>query len=277
MRRLVAPNASPFTFNGTCTYIVGKGAGRDGRSGPGGRCASGGASRCGRRARRSRRSSSPTPIATTALARTKLARRPARGWSARRRSRRPAMGLAGLEFRPRSRLCARRGPGRRRALQGAGYSIEAIATPGHCSNHLCFALIEDSALLSGDHVMAWSTSVVAPPDGSMRAYMASLEKLRGRAEAIYWPGHGGPVVEPQRYLRALIHHRRQREASILAALGDGPQTDSRAGRQGLRGDQSRARPRRGHVDPRASRRPRRARSDCRRRRRNGDETRFRLD
>ena len=109
-------------------------------------------------------------------------------------------------------------------LQGAGYSIEAIATPGHCSNHLCFALIEDSALLSGDHVMAWSTSVVAPPDGSMRAYMASLEKLRGRPEAIYWPGHGGPVVEPQRYLRALIHHRRQREASILAALGDGPQT-----------------------------------------------------
>ena len=72
--------------------------------------------------------------------------------------------------------------------------------------------------------MAWSTSVVAPPDGSMRAYMASLEKLRGRAEAIYWPGHGGPVVEPQRYLRALIHHRRQREASILTALGDGPQT-----------------------------------------------------
>ena len=72
--------------------------------------------------------------------------------------------------------------------------------------------------------MAWSTSVVAPPDGSMRAYMASLEKLRGRTEAIYWPGHGGPVVEPQRYLRALILHRRQREASILTALGDGPQT-----------------------------------------------------
>ena len=109
-------------------------------------------------------------------------------------------------------------------LRGDGYSIEAVATPGHCSNHLCFALIEEGALLSGDHVMAWSTSVVAPPDGSMRAYMASLEKLRGRAETIYWPGHGGPVVEPQRYLRALIHHRRQREASILAALSAAPQT-----------------------------------------------------
>ncbi len=108
--------------------------------------------------------------------------------------------------------------------QGAGYTIEAVATPGHCSNHLCFALLEDNALFSGDHVMAWSTSVVAPPDGSMRAYMESLDKLRGRAETIYWPGHGGPVVEPQRYVRALIHHRRQREASILNALGGGPQT-----------------------------------------------------
>jgi glyoxylase-like metal-dependent hydrolase (beta-lactamase superfamily II) len=89
---------------------------------------------------------------------------------------------------------------------------------------LCFALVDEGALLSGDHVMAWSTSVVAPPDGSMRAYMASLDKLRLRAETVYWPGHGGPVVEPKRYLRALIHHRRQREASILAALGEGPQT-----------------------------------------------------
>ena len=106
----------------------------------------------------------------------------------------------------------------------AGYTIEAVATPGHCSNHLCFALLEENALFSGDHVMAWSTSVVAPPDGSMRAYMDSLDKLRGRAETIYWPGHGGPVVDPQRYLRALIHHRRQREASILNALAEGPQT-----------------------------------------------------
>ena len=72
--------------------------------------------------------------------------------------------------------------------------------------------------------MAWSTSVVAPPDGSMGAYMESLEKLRVRAETIYWPGHGGPVVEPQRYVRALVLHRRQREASILAALDEGAET-----------------------------------------------------
>jgi len=72
--------------------------------------------------------------------------------------------------------------------------------------------------------MAWSTSVVAPPDGSMGDYMASLDKLRGRDEQIYWPGHGGPVAEPERYLRALIHHRRQREASILTALDAGAAT-----------------------------------------------------
>ena len=96
--------------------------------------------------------------------------------------------------------------------------------PVHCANHLCFALLEDNALLSGDHVMAWSTSVVIPPDGSMGDYMASLDKLRSRGERVYWPGHGGPVLEPQRYLRALIHHRRQREASILAALGEGADT-----------------------------------------------------
>ncbi len=84
--------------------------------------------------------------------------------------------------------------------------------------------MEEDALFSGDHVMAWSTSVVAPPDGSMAAYMASLDKVRARGERVYWPGHGGPVAEPKRYVRALAHHRRQREASILAALGDGGAT-----------------------------------------------------
>ncbi len=106
------------------------------------------------------------------------------------------------------------------------FTIEAVATPGHCGEHLCLALIEERALFSGDHVMAWSTSVIAPPDGSMGAYMASLEKVRARDETIYWPGHGGPVVEPQRYVRALAHHRRQREAAILAALAAGAETVS---------------------------------------------------
>jgi glyoxylase-like metal-dependent hydrolase (beta-lactamase superfamily II) len=106
-------------------------------------------------------------------------------------------------------------------VEGRGYTLEAVATPGHAANHLSFALAEEKALFSGDHVMAWSTSIVAPPDGSMGDYMASLDKLRARGETIFWPGHGGPVREPQRWMRALAHHRRQREASILTRIEAG--------------------------------------------------------
>jgi glyoxylase-like metal-dependent hydrolase (beta-lactamase superfamily II) len=92
------------------------------------------------------------------------------------------------------------------------------------ANHLAFALPEERALFSADHVMAWATTVIAPPDGSMGDYIASLQKLQGREETVYWPGHGGPVREPQRLVRALIHHRRQREASILGRLKAGDRT-----------------------------------------------------
>ncbi len=109
-------------------------------------------------------------------------------------------------------------------VEGPGWSLEALATPGHMANHLAFALPEEAALFSGDHVMAWSTTVVAPPDGSMSDFMASLDKLKGRNETVYWPGHGGPVREPQRFVRALAHHRRQREASILNRLAAGDRT-----------------------------------------------------
>jgi len=103
-------------------------------------------------------------------------------------------------------------------------TIEAVATPGHTTNHLCFALAEERSLFTGDHVMGWATTVIAPPDGSMGDYFASLEKLRGRDDRLYWPAHGGPVKEPQRYLRALLHHRRQREAAILERLEAGDET-----------------------------------------------------
>jgi glyoxylase-like metal-dependent hydrolase (beta-lactamase superfamily II) len=109
-------------------------------------------------------------------------------------------------------------------IEGHGWSLGALATPGHMANHLAFSLPDENALFSGDHVMAWSTSVVAPPDGSMSDFMASLDKLRGRDETIYWPGHGGPVREPQRFVRALSHHRRQREVSILNRLAAGDRT-----------------------------------------------------
>ena len=109
-------------------------------------------------------------------------------------------------------------------LLGDGWTLEAIATPGHASNHTAYALREENALFCGDHVMAWSTSIVAPPDGSMRDYMASLDKLRARRESIYWPGHGGPVKDPPRYLRALAHHRRLREAAIMNRIDAGDTT-----------------------------------------------------
>ena len=106
-------------------------------------------------------------------------------------------------------------------LEMAGVRLKAVHTPGHTANHLCFALEQEGALFSGDHVMAWSTTIVAPPDGAMGDYMASLDRLRGRDEQIYWPGHGGPVNEPQRFVRALLHHRRAREASILRRIREG--------------------------------------------------------
>jgi glyoxylase-like metal-dependent hydrolase (beta-lactamase superfamily II) len=107
------------------------------------------------------------------------------------------------------------------ALAGPGWTLRAVATPGHTSNHLCYALEEEAALFSGDHVMGWSTTVVAPPDGDMAAYMASLQLLLARADRRYYPTHGSPVEEPQRFVRGLIAHRRQREAQILGLLADG--------------------------------------------------------
>ena len=99
-----------------------------------------------------------------------------------------------------------------------GRPLTAVATPGHTSNHLCFAY--GDALLTGDHVMGWSTTVVVPPDGDMAAYMASLHKLRERDDRIYYPAHGPPVTNPQQYVRGLIGHRLQREKQILRLVGE---------------------------------------------------------
>jgi glyoxylase-like metal-dependent hydrolase (beta-lactamase superfamily II) len=98
--------------------------------------------------------------------------------------------------------------------------LTAVATPGHTSNHLCFAYRD--ALFTGDHVMGWSTTVVVPPDGDMAAYMASLDKLRQRDDGIYYPAHGPPVTNPQRYVRHLVGHRMQREKQILDLVREQP-------------------------------------------------------
>jgi len=106
-------------------------------------------------------------------------------------------------------------------VAGDGWVIEAITTPGHTANHMAFALKDKNVIFSGDHVMAWSTPVVAPPDGSMTDYMASLMKLAQRSEQIYFPGHGGAVTNAPRFVAAYILHRKAREAAILRQLEKG--------------------------------------------------------
>lgn len=109
-------------------------------------------------------------------------------------------------------------------LTGPDWTLQAVFTPGHTSNHMCYALVEEQALFSGDHVMGWSTTVVAPPDGDMAQYVASLRLLLDRGETIYYPTHGDPVTDPIRFVRGLIGHRKQRERQILRQLEGGPKT-----------------------------------------------------
>src|ERR1700758_4508767 len=106
-------------------------------------------------------------------------------------------------------------------VAGSGWTLEAVTTPGHTANHMAYAFRERDLLFAGDHVMAWSTTIVAPPDGAMSDYMASLQKLARRSEPVYLPGHGAPVRDAPRYVQFLIQHRHGREVSILHRLGKG--------------------------------------------------------
>jgi glyoxylase-like metal-dependent hydrolase (beta-lactamase superfamily II) len=106
-------------------------------------------------------------------------------------------------------------------VSGQGFTLEAVATPGHTANHMAFALREQNLLFSGDHVMGWSTSIVAPPDGAMSDYMGSLDKLARRRESSYLPGHGDIIPDAPRFVQSYIRHRQGREASILHRLAKG--------------------------------------------------------
>jgi len=224
VRRIVAGNPSPYTFTGTCSYIVGRGRVAildPGPDLPGHVAALLNAVR-GETVTHivvshTHRDHSPASRAIKAATGAPIV-----GCSPHRSARPLAEGEVNTleasgdtEHRPDLELTEGD------AIEGPGWRLEAVETPGHMANHLAFALPQERALFSADHVMAWSTSIVAPPDGSMSDFMASLEKLRGRDEAIYWPGHGGPVKEPARFVRALAHHRRQRETSILNRLAAG--------------------------------------------------------
>lgn len=106
-------------------------------------------------------------------------------------------------------------------IKGAGWTLEAIPTPGHTSNHICYALAEENALFSGDHIMGWSTTVITPPDGDMGDYLRSLELIRARDFSVLWPTHGPPVRDVRPFLDAYIEHRRDRERQIIARLAAG--------------------------------------------------------
>ena len=226
VRRRVCTNASPFTASGTCTYIVGTGAVAVIDPGPEDAAHIDAllASIPGERVEAivvTHTHRDHSPGARLLQARTGA---PIVGCGPHRAAR----DLAEGEF-PHLDASADRDHAPDRILRegdtlaGDRWTLEAVETPGHTMNHLAFALPEEAALFSGDHVMAWSTSIVAPPDGSMRAYMASLDKLRDRTETVYWPGHGGPVRDPRRFVRGLAAHRRQRETTIRARIeaGDG--------------------------------------------------------
>jgi glyoxylase-like metal-dependent hydrolase (beta-lactamase superfamily II) len=106
-------------------------------------------------------------------------------------------------------------------IEGDGWTFECVFTPGHTSNHMCFALREEKALFCGDHVMGWSTTVIVPPDGDMAAYVANLARLLDADDRVYWPNHGAPIRDPKPYVRALIEHRREREDQILECVRRG--------------------------------------------------------
>ena len=221
VRRLIAPNGSAFTCTGTCTYIVGHGRVAIIDPGP-----------ADPRHLDAMLEAVPgETVAHILVTHTHRDHSPAAAFL-RERTGAPIFGCAPhwparqLALGEEGKLDAANDltylPDRimddNETLEGVGYRLTAVATPGHTMNHICFALAQENSLFSGDHVMAWSTSIVAPPDGSMAAYMTSLDKLRGRAEGVYWPGHGGPVQDPQRFVRGLATHRRQREAAIIGRL-----------------------------------------------------------
>jgi glyoxylase-like metal-dependent hydrolase (beta-lactamase superfamily II) len=219
VRRLLAPNPSPFTFTGTQTHIVGRGRVAVVDPGPD----------LPQHVETLLEATAGEEVVAIMCTHTHRDHSPA-ARLLQQRTGAPIVGCAPLVLsdegpRADAAFDAEYGPDKvlsdGEMLEEDGWSLEAVATPGHTSNHLCFALREERALFSGDHVMGWSTSIVSPPDGDMGAYMASLAKLQEREEEVFYPAHGPVVDSPQRLVRGFILHRRQREAQILSELGRG--------------------------------------------------------
>ena len=220
IRRVVADNPGPFTFTGTATFIVGEGTVAVIDPGPDDAAHLQAllAAVAGERVSHvlvthTHADHSPLarPFAQAVGAPVLAARPPARGVHA------PAPVEEGDDeaFFPDVVLTGGE------TFAGPGWTLEAMAAPGHASNHLCFALEQENALFPGDHVMGWSTTVVAPPDGDMDAYLASLEAVIARGFSTLWPTHGPPVTDVPPFLAAYRAHRLEREAQILARLQAG--------------------------------------------------------
>jgi glyoxylase-like metal-dependent hydrolase (beta-lactamase superfamily II) len=224
VRRMLCDNPSPFTFKGTMSYIVGRGEVAIIDPGPDD-------ARHVGALLDAVRNETVTHIVVThthrdhspGAARVKVATGARTYGEGPHRAARPLhVGEAprldasnDVDFRPDHSLADGD------VVSGRSFTLEAIATPGHTANHMAFALRGQSLVFSGDHVMGWSTSIVAPPDGAMSDYMASLDKLARRDESIYLPGHGDVIGDAPRFVQSYIRHRQGREASILHRLAKG--------------------------------------------------------
>lgn len=216
VRRVLAPNPSPFTFTGTQTYIVGEGEVAVIDPGPDSAPHIGALLSAVRKERVTAILCTHTHRDHSPASRTLAAATGA-----------PIVGCAPLAIEddgPRAddsfdfAYAPDRVFGDGEHVSGGGWSLSAVATPGHTSNHLCFAMADTGILFTGDHVMGWSTTVVSPPDGDMTAYMESLDLLLGRTDRLYLPAHGPGIEDPHDHVRRLIEHRRTRERQIVGGL-----------------------------------------------------------
>ena len=224
VRRIVAPNPGPFTFTGTCTYIIGEGEVAILDPGPDNPAhidavlkAVSGEKVAHVFVTHTHRDHSPATGSIVEKTGAKVfaegPHRAARPMQLDEKNRLDAS--ADMDFMPDVRLADGE------IVEGKSYAIEAVTTPGHTMNHLAFALRGSDILFSGDHVMAWSTSIVAPPDGAMGDYMASLHKLKRRPETLYFAGHGPPVKDAHAFVDRYIAHRTARETAIKRSLERG--------------------------------------------------------
>ncbi len=232
LRAVTAPNAGPMTFTGTRSYIVGRGEVAVIDPGPDDprHLRALAAAVAGERVAAVLVTHAHRDHSAGAAAFAARVAAPVLAHGDPVGARSPAMarlaaagGIGGGEgIDPRFRPDRRIGEGA--VVAGPGWTLTALATPGHLGDHLSFAWAEGEALFSGDHVMGWATTLISPPDGDLGAFRASLRRLQARSEAVYYPGHGAPVRDPQAVLGYVLAHRAVREAEILAALARGPAT-----------------------------------------------------